>query len=240
MTMILPRTLPSLSLLGLALLLGLAACKPSAPAATDADLAAPPSMDAPREDTKASASEHFAAAADAINPMTSPREAVIASMHKMMDATSYHVSMKMSGGPKAMMGNEVDFVAPDRFRMEMAGVGTQIIVGDTMYMSTQGRSMKVPMPKNTTSKWRDPGNFKEAEASMTAEGMGSESVEGISTQKYNVRQSVPKASDYTLWIAPDGMPLQMRMNMDSKGTPMTMTMRYSRINDPTLSIDAPK
>ena len=234
-TMIQPRTLPSMSLLGLALLLGLAACKPSTPAATD--MTAPPSM---HEATKASAGEHATAAVDAINPMTSPREAVIASMHKLMDATSYHVSMQMSGGPKGLMNNEVDFVAPDRFRMEMAGVGTQIIVGDTMYMSMQGRSMKVPMPEGITNQWRNPGNFKEAEASMMAEGMGSEAVDGISAQKYSVRQSVPTTTDYTLWIGPDGMPLQMRMNIDMKGTPTTTTLRYSRINDPTLSVDTPK
>ena len=224
------RPLHSFFVLGSAIVLGLAACKPSAP--VPGDTAAPPAQ--------ASTAEHVAAAVDAINPMTSPREAVIASMHRLMDASSYHVSMQMSGGPKGLMNNEVDFVAPDRFRMQMAGVGTQLIIGDTMYMSMQGRSMKVPMPKDTTRKWRDPGGFKEAEAGMTAEGMGSESVDGVNAQKYSVHYSVPTPTDSTLWIAADGMPLQMRMNTDSKGTPMTMTMRYSRINDPTLSIDAPK
>lgn len=172
--------------------------------------------------------------------MTSPREAVIASMHKLMDASSYHVSMRMSGGPNGMMTNEIDFVAPDRFRIQMAGIGTQVIIGDTMFMSIEGRIMKVPMPKDRTRQWRDPGNFSESEASMTAEGMGSESVEGTSAQKYSVHYSEPNPVDSTLWIGPTGMPLQMRMNIDSNGTPVTMTMHYSRINDPTLSIDAPK
>ena len=231
------RNLPSLPILAIAILLGLTACKPSAPVSTDA--VPPPSMDTPEQASKASASEHVAAVVDAINPISSAREAVIASMHKLMDARSYHVSMQMSGGPKAMMANEIDFVAPDRFRMKMAGVGTQTIVGDTMYVSMQGRSMKVPMPKDITKQWRDPGNLKEAEAGMTAEGMGSDSVDGISAQKYNVRQTVPTTTDYTLWIGADGMPLQMRMNTDVNGAPATMTMRYSRINDPTLSIEAP-
>ncbi|MEO6226630.1 MAG: hypothetical protein ABIO61_02070 [Thermomonas sp.] len=223
-----------MSLLSLALLLGLVACKPSTPVATDA--AAPPSMDAA---TKASTSERVAAAVDAINPITSPREAVIASMHKIMDATSYHVSMQMSGGPKGLMNNEVDFVAPDRFRMEMADMGTQYIIGDTMTMSMHGRSMKVPMPKDMTTKWRDPGNFRQAEASMTAEGMGSEAVDGISAQKYGVHYTVPNPTDSILWIGADGMPLQMRMTTDIKGAPMTTTLRYSRINDPSLSVEAP-
>ena len=230
------RSLPALFVLAIVLLLGLGACKPSAPTSSPADAKQPAATDS----AKASTAEKVSAAVDAINPMTSPREAVIASMHKLMDATSYHVSMQMDGGPKGMINNQVEFVAPDRFRMEMAGVGTQVIVGDTMYMSMQGRSMKMPMPKDTTNKWRDPGNFKEAAASMTAESLGSESVDGIATQKYSVHQTVPTTAEYTLWIGADGMPLQMRMNTDMKGKPVTTTMRYSRINDPTLSIDAPK
>ncbi len=230
--------LRSLPVITIAVLLGLAACKPSVPVTTGA--AAPPSMDAGQEATKASTSEKVAAAVDAINPMTSARETVISSMHKLMDASSYHVNMQMSGGPKGMMNNEIDFVAPDRFRMQMAGVGTQTIVGDTMYMSMQGRSMKVPMPKGTTNKWRDPGNFKEAEAGMTAEAMGSESLNGISARKYKVRQSVPTTTEYALWIGSDGMPLQIVMNTDIDGAAATMTMRYSRINDPSLAIEVPK
>ena len=226
---------PPLPILALAIVLGLAACKPSTPAVTGADPATPPSMDA----AQASTSEHVKAAADAINPLNSPREAVIASMHKLMDARSYHVSMKMSGGPKGMMANEMDFVAPDRFRVQMEGVGTQTIIGDTMHMSMQGRSMKMPMPKDATKQWRDPETFKQAEAGMTAEGMGSDAVDGISAQKFSVRQTVPSASEYTMWIGSDGLPLQVRMNTDIDGGPATMTMRYSRINDPTLSIDAP-
>ena len=232
------NNLRPLPIFAIAVLLGLAACKPSVPAASDA--AAPPSMDTGNDSAKASASEKVAAAVDAINPLTSAREAVIASMHKMMEARSYHMSMQTSSGTKRIMGSEVDFVAPDRFRMVMDGVGTQTIVGDTMYMSMQGRNMKVPMPKDTTNQWRDPGNFKEAEAGMTAEAMGNESVDGISTKKYTVRQSVPTTSEYTLWIGSDGMPLQMRLNTNINGAAATMTMRYSRINDPTLAIEVPK
>ena len=36
------------------------------------------------------------------------------------------------------------------------------------------------------------------------------------------------------------MPLQMLIKTDINGVAGTMTMRYSRINDPTLTIDAPK
>jgi hypothetical protein len=233
--MTLARQLPSLSIVAIAILLGLAACKPAA----DAAAAAPP-VDSPEPAGTASASEHAAATMDAINPMTSPREAVIASMHRLMGARSYHTSMRIDGGPRGALDNEVDFVAPDRFRMDMKQMGTQVVVGNTMYMSMRGKTMQVQMPKGTLDKWRDPGNFREAEAGMTAEGMGSETLDGVSTQKYTVHYTLPQPGDSTLWIDDDGLPVQMRVTLDNKGTPVTTTLRYSRVNDPTLRIEAPK
>ncbi len=240
MIMTTPRALASLSLLTLVLLSGLVASKPSVAVATGAGLLAATRSEAAPQETKASARQDAAAAVDAANPLTSAREAVIASMHNLMKARSYHVSMKMSDSSKGMLASEVDFVAPDRFRIVMDSIGTQIIIGNTMHMSMQGRSMKVPMPKNAIDKWRDPGNFKQAEAGMTAESLGSESVDGISAKKYKVMQTVPEKSESTLWIGSNGMPLQMRINTKTKGAAGTMTMRYSRINDPTLTIEAPK
>ena len=233
-----PRMLPLaslMSLMSMTLLLGLAACKPSAtnPAA---EVAAPPSMDA----AEATTADKVSAAVDAINPMTSPREAVIAAMHALKDARSYHTSMHFDGGPGGSLDNELDFVAPDRYRMDMKAMGTQVVIGSTMFLSMGGRSMQVPMPKGTLDKWRDPGNFREAEAGMTAEGMGSESLDGVNTQKYKVHYTVPQPGDSTLWIDGDGLPVQMRVTIDNKGEPVTTTMRYSRINDPTLRIEAPK
>jgi len=212
------------------MVLGLAACKPSAP--IPGDTAPPPA--------RASATEGVAAAVDAINPITSPREAVIASMNKMMEARSYHASMEIDGGPQGQLRNQVDFVAPDRMRMQMAGMGTQLVIGDTMYMIMDGRSMQVPMPKGTLTRWRDPGNFRAAEAGMTAEALGSETVNGVSARKYALHYSVPDAADGTLWIGLDDLPLKMQVASEAQGKQVTTTIRYSRINDPSIRIDVPK
>lgn len=225
-----PRLLLLTCLVGPALLLGLTACKPSTPPPDDT--AAPAA--------EATASEHVAAAVDAINPITSAREEVIASMHKLMEASSYHVSMDVDGGAQGRLRNEVDFVAPDRMRMQMAGMGTQVVVGDTMYMTMDGRAMQVPMPKGSLTKWRDPANFGEAEAGMTAEALGRESVDGIPARKYALHYTVPNSADGTLWIGPDGLPLKMQVASEADGKQVTTSMRYSRINDPSIRIDAPK
>ncbi len=225
-----PRLLLSACLVGLAPLLGVTACKPST--STPDDTTAPAA--------KASASDRVSAAVDAINPITSAREDVIASMRKLMEASSYHVSMDVDGGAQGRLRNEVDFVAPDRMRMEMAGLGTQVVVGETMYMTMDGRAMQVPMPKGSLTKWRDPANFGEAEAGMTAEALGRESVDGIPARKYALRYTVPNAADGTLWIGPDGLPLKIEVASEADGKQVTTSMRYSRINDPSIRIEAPK
>lgn len=219
--MTLHRLLP----LSAALLLGLAACKQ---ATTPTDATATPA---------ASTAQKAVAVMEAASPLTSPREAVVAAMHNFMDARSYHASMHFDGGARGPMTNEVDFVAPDRFRMEMAGMGTQVVIGDTMYMSMRGHTMQVPMPKGTITQWRDPANFGAAEASLTAEALGSEMLDGIATRKYVTHHQQPKPSDVTIWIGPGDLPVQMQVA--SAGKTVT-TVRYSRINDPTIAIAPPK
>ena len=80
------RLRPVFPLLCAALMLGLSGCKPSA-------------------DAGASPADKVAAVADAVNPLASPREEVIAAMRKLMDARSYRAEMQHSGGPRGAMRN---------------------------------------------------------------------------------------------------------------------------------------
>lgn len=216
------HALPALALLSI-----LAACKP---AAAPADATAAPAP------AGTSSADKLAAAADAMNPMTSPREAVVAAMRKFTSVGSYHASMHMEGGPRGPMTSEMDFVAPDRFRMEMGGMGTQMIVGDTMYMNVDGRSMKVPMPAGTVTQWRDPAKLAEAEADMTVDAQGSDPVAGQAAEKYVVHVTKPKPTETTIWIGDSGLPLQI-LSHNAMGV---ATIQYSRFNDPTISIEPPK
>ena len=123
----------------------LAACKPAAAPANDAatTASATPTSAAP-----AAAPSALAKIAGDLNPLASPKDALKASMDKFLAVRSYHATMEVVGGPIAMGHNEIDFVAPDRFRMQSPR-GTQIIIGDTMYGSVRGHAMKVPMPAGT-------------------------------------------------------------------------------------------
>ncbi len=202
------------------LVLALVACKPTSP--TEPAAATVPAV---------------AEAAAAFKPLASPEDEVKASMDKFLKAKSFHAVMVMEGARG--MTNEMDFVAPDRYRMKMP-VGTQVIVGDTMYMQADGRSMKVPLPKGTLSQWRDPLKIEENKAGLSVEALGSDSVEGQAAKKYLVKNTQPEATEFTFWIGSDGLPLQLLHQGQAQGKPYSMTLRYSRFDDPTITIDPPQ
>jgi hypothetical protein len=235
-----PRLLPFL--LVLPLLAGLAACKPSPPSVPDASAPAAATPDAQATGTTgaSTATNAVADAMAAMSPVATPKEAIRKSMQRFMQARSYHATMQLDGGPRGAMSNEVDFVAPDRFRMAMPGMGTQTIIGDTMYMSVDGRSMKVPLPAGTLTQWRDPAKLDENAATMTAEAQGRDSVDGTPARKYLVHNTRPQPSDVTMWIGNDDLPLQIRVSGSAQGHATTTTIRYSRFDDPSLKIDPPQ
>lgn len=224
------HALPAIALLAL-----LAGCKPAA--TPDAATAAAPDAtgSAAATSAPASATDRFAAAA-AVNPMTSPRDTVIASMRRMVDAHSYHADMHFEGGKAGTRDSALDFVAPDRFRMTMTGMGTQYIIGNTMYLDMGGHRMQVPAPAATMQQWRDPAKLGEIETTMTVEDQGSDRVGGASAHKYLVRNTQPRPMEMTLWLDDAGLPLQLATH-----TAMgDVTTRYSRFNDPALTVEAPK
>jgi hypothetical protein len=235
-----PRLLPFL--LVLPLLAGLAACKPSPPSVPDASAPAAATPDAQATGTTgaSTATNAVADAMAAMSPVATPKEAIRKSMQRFMQARSYHATMQLDGGPRGAMSNEVDFVAPDRFRMAMPGMGTQTIIGDTMYMSVDGRSMKVPLPAGTLTQWRDPAKLDENAATMTVEAQGRDSVDGTPARKYLVHNTRPQPSDVTMWIGNDDLPLQIRVSGSAQGRATTTTIRYSRFDDPSLKIDPPQ
>jgi hypothetical protein len=173
----------------------LVACKPSPTPASDAASAAsagpPPAAAVDKPST-------LARIAGELNPLADPKAAIRASMDRFMAVRSYHATMEFAGAPGGTGGpmshHEIDFVATDRFRMQTP-MGTQVIIGDTMYMHVQGRTMKVPMPKGTLTQWRDPARLAESEAGMTVQAQGRDTVDGVAALKYLVRHEQPSRRD---------------------------------------------
>jgi hypothetical protein len=215
----------ALACLATVLASALAACSADAPDTSDA---APPGV---------AAAPPVAAAARAADPPASPEGAVKASMDRFLAARSFHATMTMEGAQSTT--NQMDFVAPDRYRMQMP-VGTQIIIGDTMYLETQGQTMKVPLPEDTLAQWRDPLRIEESQATLSVEAQGRERIDGQPARKYLVRHDGADGAEFTYWIGDDDLPLQLRHSGQSQGKPYTMTIRYTRFDDPAISIEAPQ
>lgn len=167
-----------------------------------------------------------------------PREEVNESIAKFAAARSYHADMEIAGATPVT--GQLDFVAPDRYRMSMSGMGEQTIIGDTMHLNIQGQTMQVPLPKGTLSQWRDPARLAENASSMTVTALGSEALDGEAAKKYRVEHTQPRPSTMTLWIGADGYPRQiLATGQGQAGETVTTTIRYSRFNDPDIRIEAP-
>lgn len=165
-----------------------------------------------------------------------PREDVAAAMAKSFAARSYHASMS-ADAPTPMSG-ELFFVAPDRYRMRMQGIGEQTVIGQTMYMTLRGRTVKLPLPKTALGQWNALAGYGRKPTDLEVTALAAERVAGAPARKYRVRYTTPRAGAMTLWIGADGYPLQVRTDGGHNGASPT-TIRYSRFNDPTIRVDAP-
>ena len=157
------------------------------------------------------------------------RDDIRAAMQQMLAARSYHAQMHVDGAHP--MTSEIDFVAPDRYRMTMP-MGTQTIVGDHMTMNVGGRQMRLPLPKGVLSKWRDPANLDHMDT-MRVQALGVDMLDGHPARKYRLTNTQLQPSESTLWIGASGYPVQVQVAGRNPAT-----IRYSRFNDPTLRIDA--
>ena len=170
--------------------------------------------------------------------VSSPKQNVNEVMKHFLAARSYHVTMDTRAGGREMT-LEMDFVAPDRYRM-VTPMGTQHIIGDTMYMTAQGRTMKMPMTPGQTAQFRDSSRFAEHQETMTVEDLGKEPVDGIATHKFRIRNTQPQPSDTLMWVGDDGYPVQVAVSGQAAGQATHTTIRYSRFNDPQITIEPPK
>ena len=174
--------------------------------------------------------------AAALNPLGARGE-IDRVMDHFLTVKSYHATMNASTA-KGAMTIDMDFVAPDRYRMATP-MGTQYVIGDTMYMTAHGHTMKVPLPKGQITHYRDPASFEANKATMAVESLGSDTVDGQTAAKYLMRNTGPTPGESTLWVSGDGYPLKIEVASNTHGESARTTIRYSRFNDPAIRIDPP-
>lgn len=171
----------------------------------------------------------------AVPATAAPRDDVIQATSRLAGASSYviHVDSPQAGMAGSM---ELQYVAPDRYRMMIPGGPVQTIIGNQAYMEIAGRTMRVPLPAGSLDKMRDQARISETQDNARIESLGSDMLDGKPTTKYRIVHAGQREAEALLWVDGKGWPLQMQVDGDDGAT---TTMRYSRFNDPTLVIAAP-
>jgi outer membrane lipoprotein-sorting protein len=171
--------------------------------------------------------------------LADPRQDLHTAYLKMQALKSYKATMVDQGSRKTV--SVVEFQAPDRLRMTMDGGMTTIVVGDTMYMTVNGRSMVVPMPKGTLSKYRNEESLREIEKGALVTNEGPSMVGGQPAQTYRfstVSNGQPSSS--LVWVSlTTGLVLQVETLSNKGNKAARMRILYSDFNSPAIRISKP-
>jgi hypothetical protein len=174
----------------------------------------------------------------AVAAWAGPKEDMKALSVKFLAQRSYQAVMTHSD--KRVPPTTLEFLAPNRYRMQTQ-VGTQYLIGDTMYMTIDGRTMRIPMPKGAMTQWRQTDRaFREVDNAQI-EALGTEVVDGKPMKKYRMIQTVDgNRTETLLWVGANGLPAKMETTGTAGRKTYTTTIVYSRYNDPTIRIEPPR
>lgn len=215
------------TLLALALVAAISACNGPQPAAavSGSDAAAPAGI-------VAEAKQTAIALADAATPL-GPRAQVERALAELGEASSFEAVMlsTMSMSKDQVTRTELQYVAPDRFRIS-APMGTHTVIGRTSYTDFGGHTSISELDEAFDPELDDVG----MDETTTVELLGAESVDGAPAIRYLVSKGEPDPEEITMWVGADGFPIQMRSEQEG----MTATVRYTRVNDPSIRIEPPQ
>jgi outer membrane lipoprotein-sorting protein len=173
----------------------------------------------------------LAASADA-------RQELHAAYRKMMALKAFKTRlMDLSTGKTAMT---MEYQAPDRYRMTLPGQPPQLIIGDTMLMTVDGRTLRVPLPKGSLPKVRNEEGLRELERGSLVEAQGAGVVGGQPARIYrHTTQVNGKPAQTLVWVGvASGLPLQVETRGAKGGKDMRLL--YSDFDSAKIRIVAPK
>ena len=149
---------------------------------------------------------------------------------------------KMRGTGEKEVKTDLEFVAPDRFRIKTGPGLETIVIGKDVYLSMNGSYQKLPGAMD--------GSIPDLRATFNKEGrkwfsdvrfVGEESVNGKPSLVYeykNKGEGNLGENDSKIWVAKDdGLPLKIESRY-KRGNLRTMIIEYEY--DPNITIDVPK
>ena len=132
--------------------------------------------------------------------------------------------------PKMKQPVQVEFVAPDRWHVVVAG-NNEYIIGNSMTIQAGGMSMKIPMPASMQGMLQNTRSFSAGEnlkKDYTIKYLGMTNVGGQSLRTYSYVKNSDPSLTMKMYIANDNLPRRNEVT-DKNGT---TTVTYSDYNAP--------
>ena len=164
-------------------------------------------------------------------------------INRMADAFLAQKSFraKMIGSGQTPMNMELEFVAPDRFRMKNTNAPDMVIVGKNVYIENEGGWQKIPGDLGSTvpdmrKAWDEEGRKWFTDVKYVGEDTANGKPAYVYTYHNKGAEGVGE-NDSKIWIGKsNGLPLRIEANYKS-GTLRSMTIDYDY--DAEISIEPP-
>jgi outer membrane lipoprotein-sorting protein len=166
-----------------------------------------------------------------------------ADINRMADAFLAQRSFraKMVGSGQTPMNMELEFVAPDRFRIKNTNAPDMVIVGKNVYIENEGRWQKIPGDLGSSvldmrKAWDEEGRKWFTDVKY----VGEDTANGMPAYVYTYHNKGAEGvgeNDSKIWIGKsNGLPVRIEANY-KKGTLRSMTIDYDY--DADISIEPP-
>ncbi|HEU4663962.1 MAG TPA: hypothetical protein VFS55_08025 [Dokdonella sp.] len=169
-----------------------------------------------------------------------PKDDLHAAFAKFLQAKSFRATVTDAKNGETV--SSMEYVAPDRYRIQPAKGPQSLVVGDTMYMDMNGKLTPMPIPgvSRMVAQYRNQDFLAEVERGMQVEALGDDSVDGEAAKVYAYTVTQPMKADAKTWISQkSGLPIQIESTGTFMGHTSTTRVRYSGFDDPSIRIDAP-
>ena len=164
-------------------------------------------------------------------------------INRMADAFLAQKSFraKMVGSGQTPINMELEFVAPDRFRMKNTNGPEMVIVGKNVYLEHEGRWQKMPGDLGASvpdmrKAWDEEGRKWFTDVKYVGEDTANGKPAHVYTYHNKGAEGVGE-NDSKIWIGKlNGLPVRIEANY-KKGTLRSMTIDYDY--DADISIESP-
>ena len=167
------------------------------------------------------------------------RAALHAAFQKNLGARTYRATITDLATNKQV--STMEFQAPDRYRMQVAGGPSVIIANNTQYMTFNGQTMKVPISPAQLAQYRSDSAWKRMEANTLIQDGGPAMVGTEAAKKYHWITTGKDASTGDAWVSvKSGHVIQVETAQKPGSKQGAVRVRYSDFDSAKINIVAPK